>query len=86
VDCDLAALSPTEDVRLATTNGKVTLFLPEDVSAVLDATNTNGTITIYDFTVIYDSPTEHHIRGRIGSGASTINVTTTNGDIVVRRR
>ncbi|MBN2465696.1 DUF4097 family beta strand repeat protein [candidate division WOR-3 bacterium] len=86
VDCDLAALSPTEDVGLATTNGKVTLLLPEDVSAVLEATNTNGILTIYDFTVVYDVQEEHHLRARIGSGASTINVTTTNGDIVIRRR
>jgi DUF4097 and DUF4098 domain-containing protein YvlB len=86
VDCELAALGPTEDVGLATTNGKVTLLLPDDVSALIDATNTNGFITIYDFTVVYESQTEHHIRGRIGSGASSITITTTNGDIVVRRR
>jgi DUF4097 and DUF4098 domain-containing protein YvlB len=86
VDCDLAALAPTESVGLATTNGGVTLLLPADVSAVIDATNTNGTITIYDFTVIYEQQTTTHIRGRIGSGASTITITTTNGDITVRRR
>jgi hypothetical protein len=86
VDCDLTALGPTEDVRLATTNGKVTLLLPDDVSALIDATNTNGLITIYDFTVVYESQTENHLRGRIGSGASSITITTTNGDIMVRRR
>ena len=86
VDCDLTALGPTEDVGLATTNGKVTLLLPDDVSALIDATNTNGLITIYDFTVVYESQTENHLRGRIGSGASSITITTTNGDIVVRRR
>jgi len=86
VDCELAALGPTEDVGLATTNGKVTLLLPDDVSAVIDATNSNGLITIYDFTVIYDTQTEHHVHARIGSGASSITITTTNGDVVVRRR
>ncbi len=86
VDCDLAALGAAENVGLATTNGAVTLLLPDDVSAVIDITNTNGLITIYDFTVIYESQTEHHLRGRIGSGASSITVTTTNGDVTVRRR
>ncbi len=86
IDCDLAALGPTENVGLATTNGAVTLLLPADVSAVIDATNTNGTITIYDFTVIYEQQTTTHLRGRIGSGASTITITTTDGDITVRRR
>jgi len=86
VGCDVAALGPAEDVGLATTNGEVTLWLPDDVSALIDITNTNGTITIYDFTVFYESQTEHHLRGRIGSGASSINITTTNGDVTVRRR
>jgi len=86
VDCDLAALGPTETVGLATTNGDVTLLLPADVSALIDASNTSGLITIYDFTVIYEEQTATHIRGRIGSGASSITITTTNGDITVRRR
>lgn len=86
VDCELAELGPTDDVGLATTNGKVTLWLPDDVSALIDATNTNGLITIYDFTVVYEVQTEHHLRGRIGSGASSITITTANGDVTVRRR
>ena len=86
VDCDLAALGATDSVGLATTDGKVTLLLPEDVSALIDATNTTGLITIYDYTVIYEVQTDHHIQGRIGSGASSITITTTDGDVVVRRR
>jgi hypothetical protein len=86
VDCDLAGLRVTEEVGLATTNGKVTLLLPEDVSAVIEATNSAGFITIHDFTVTYESQTQHHVRARIGSGASSITITTTNGDVVVRRR
>ncbi len=86
VDCDLAALRPAENVSLATTNGKVTLLLPDAVSAVIDVTNTSGFLTIYDFTAVYEIQEEHHLRARIGSGASTINITTTNGNVVVRRR
>jgi hypothetical protein len=86
VDCDLAALGASENVGLQTTNGKVTLLLPADVSALIDATTTNGTITINDFTVVYEIQTENHLRGSIGSGASSITITTTNGDITVRRR
>jgi len=86
IDCDLAALGAAENVGLATTNGTVTLLLPADVSALIDITNTNGLITIYDFTVIYESQTEHHLHGRIGSGASSITITTTNGAVTVRRR
>jgi hypothetical protein len=86
IDCDIAALRPTEAVGLSTTNGKVTLLLPDDVSALIEVTNSNGLITIYDFTVTYETQTENHIRARIGSGASTVTITTTNGDVVVRSR
>jgi DUF4097 and DUF4098 domain-containing protein YvlB len=61
-------------------------LLPDDVSAVIEATNTDGLITIYDFTVTYETQDEHHIRARIGSGASGITIVTTSGDIVVRSR
>ncbi|MBM3330717.1 DUF4097 domain-containing protein [candidate division WOR-3 bacterium] len=86
IDCDIAVLDVAEDVGLATTNGKVTLLLPADVSAVVEVTNSTGMITIHDFTVTYETQTEHHVRARIGSGASDITITTTNADVVVRRR
>ena len=87
VDCDLAALGPVEDVILQTTNGTVTLLLPADVSAIVDATNTGAAIAILGFTsVVYDVQEEHHVRARIGSGASSVTITTTNGSITVRAR
>jgi DUF4097 and DUF4098 domain-containing protein YvlB len=86
IDCDLAELGATEACALSTTNGYVTLLLPDDVSATIDATTTAGTITIHDFTVRYDQQTSTHVHGQIGSGASDITISTTNGDIVVRRR
>ncbi|HTW92863.1 MAG TPA: DUF4097 family beta strand repeat-containing protein [bacterium] len=86
IDCDVSSLGAADSVDLETTNGKVTLLLPVDVSALIDATNTNGSITFYDYTVTYNTQTSNHVRGTIGSGASPIMITTTNGDIVVRRR
>jgi hypothetical protein len=86
IDCDIAVLRPTEDVALSTTNGKVTLLLPDDVSVLIDATNTNGFITVYDFTVTYETQEDNHVLARIGSGASEITIETTNGDVVIRSR
>ena len=87
VECDITTLGPAEDVILETTNGTVTLWLPADVSAVVDATNTNARIFVLGFTsVVYDKLEEHHVRARIGSGASSVTITTTNGSITVRAR
>ena len=87
VDCDVAELGTTEGVTLGTSNGAVTLLLPADVSATIDATNTNSSITIVDFTnVTYEVQRQHHVRARIGSGAASVTITTTNGAITVRAR
>ncbi len=87
IRCDIAGLTTAQAVLLETTNGDITLFLPADVSATIDARNTNGTIAFYDFNFTFDSlPTEHHVRAIIGSGSSPINLRTTDGNITVRRR
>lgn len=87
VECDLAGLGPTEDAAISTTNGKVTLFLPADVSAGFDAATTNGEVTVSGFgTVTYDVSERTHKRGRIGSGASSVNIKTSNADILIRAR
>jgi hypothetical protein len=86
VSCDLAELGATEAVTLVTSNGAVTLLLPPDVSATVDATTSNGLITINDFTVSYEVQERDHVRGQIGSGASTITISTTKGNVTVRRR
>jgi DUF4097 and DUF4098 domain-containing protein YvlB len=87
VDCDLAEFGATDVASLATSNGKVTLYLPADVSAVFDATTTNADITISGFAqVSYEISERTHKRGRIGSGASDVSIVTSNGDVVVRAR
>jgi len=87
VECDLAALGPTESCRLTTTNGAVTVWLPEDISANFDLLTTNSDVTVTGFANIsYDVSERSHKKGRIGSGASTVNVQTSNSAILVRSR
>ncbi len=87
ISCDLASLGPTESAILETSNGKVTLSLPSDVSAAFDARTSNGDITITGFSSItYETSERTHKRGQIGSGASIITVSTSNADIIIRAR
>ncbi|MEO0020127.1 MAG: DUF4097 family beta strand repeat-containing protein [candidate division WOR-3 bacterium] len=86
IDCDLSFLPATSGAELATSNGKVTLRLPPDVSAYITATTSNGTVVITGYQVHYDENTQKHIKARIGSGASPITITTSNGDIVIQNR
>lgn len=83
----LAELTPTEAVALGTTTGDVALLLTADVSTTIDATDSNATIGIFDFSaVVYEVQQEHHVRARIGSGASSVTITTSNASITVRAR
>lgn len=86
IDCDLSLLPATGAAELVTSNGKVTLRLPPDVSANITATTSNGTVVITGYQVQYDENTQKHIKARIGSGASPITITTTNGDIIIQNR
>ncbi len=86
IECDIAELPATRAVQLTTTNGKVTLRLPPDVSALVTATTTNGTVVVTGYQVQYLEQSRSRIRAKIGSGASTININTTNGDILIQSR
>uniref|UniRef100_A0A7C4GE37 DUF4097 domain-containing protein n=1 Tax=candidate division WOR-3 bacterium TaxID=2052148 RepID=A0A7C4GE37_UNCW3 len=87
IDCDLSDLGPTQNAVLRTSNGKVTLRLPADVSALVDASTSNGSVTIAGFpSVTYELQERERQRARIGSGAATVTITTSNADVVIRAR
>lgn len=86
IDCDIVYLPATRSVQLRTSNGKVTLRLPPDVSATITATTTNGTVVVTGYQVQYLEQSRSRIRAKIGSGASPININTTNGDILIQSR
>ncbi len=87
VECDLAELAPTGTATFETSNGSVTLWLPEDVSASFDCQTSDGDITVSGFNNIrFDTSERTHKTGTIGSGAATVRVSTSNGDIVIRPR
>ncbi|MBM3314659.1 DUF4097 domain-containing protein [candidate division WOR-3 bacterium] len=86
VECDLSLLEPTGRLTINTTNGTVTVLLPADVSASVEATTTNGDVLVSGFQFQYEEQTATHIKGRIGSGAATVTIETTNGDVSIRPR
>ncbi|MGQ9678602.1 MAG: DUF4097 family beta strand repeat-containing protein [bacterium] len=86
IDCDIAYLPPAKAVQLVTSNNRITLRLPPDVSATITATTSSGTVVITGYQVEYLENSRSRIRARIGSGASEINLNTTNGDILIQSR
>jgi DUF4097 and DUF4098 domain-containing protein YvlB len=69
-----------------TTNGGVTMTIPDGYSAELEVGTTNGGIDI-DFPVtIQGRLGRRQLRTTLGDGGSTIRAVTTNGGVRVARR
>jgi hypothetical protein len=86
VSIDIAAVGP-ERISLLTTNGGVTLALPETAKADLSASCTNGSINVSALGGLEISEkSRRHLEGRLNGGGTPIEVVTTNGGIRVRAR
>lgn len=75
-----------QTIRLHTTNGGVTLVLPGDAGADVDAATTNGRISS-DFGDVPGPtmPAHHAAKFKIGAGGAAVSLHTTNGGIRVKR-
>ena len=72
-------------IRLATTNGSITLTLPDDFSGMLDANTSNGVIHS-ELPVAVSHQSKRHLAGRLGTESETpIDIETKNGGIRLKR-
>ena len=70
---------------LQTTNGGVTLTLPEDYSARLETQTVNGGMQI-DFPVTVQGRIGRSISTQLGAGGPLIKVRTSNGGVTIRQK
>ncbi len=70
---------------VSTTNGSVTLQVPDGYNAKLEASTTNGGMS-FDFPVTVQGRINRRIAADLGSGGAPIRVRTTNGGVSVKRR
>ncbi len=84
VECEVAALDGTQ-VDVHTTNGSVTVWVNPDLPATLEASTTNGNLTMNDISLDNATASKHSIRGDLGSPKGTLSVRTTNGNATINR-
>jgi DUF4097 and DUF4098 domain-containing protein YvlB len=77
---ELAALG-ADGVDLQTTNGQISLTLPADAKADLDASVTNGAISVTGLKLEALDKSRRHLSARINGGGTPITASTTNGAI-----
>ena len=73
------------EVKASTSNSAITVRLPERVNAELRAATSNSNVTSdYDVTV-RGAISKNRLEGRLGSGGSLINLTSSNGPIRIQK-
>jgi Toastrack DUF4097 len=82
---ELKSLDPEGEVSAQTTNGSVRVYLPGAVKADLSAETTNGRVYVSFPVSGKEIMTTKSVRGTINGGGAEISLSTTNGDISVRR-
>ncbi len=85
IDAELHQIDDGEDLSFRTTNGGITVSLPEEIHADLTARTTNGSIRT-DFPVeVVGKMSRTRIDGEINGGGGKLDLKTTNGGIKIRK-
>jgi len=86
VRIEMAAPWKGADVRAKTVNGGVELVVPGGVSARLEASTTNGGITVGFPITVQGDLGRRHVSATLGSGGPLIDLAATNGGIQITRK
>ena len=82
----LAFAAAPSHVEAGTTSGGITVRLPADAGFVLDAHSSSGDISCkFPISVTGSSGARHVMRGSVGSGAGSVVLHTSSGDIRIER-
>lgn len=73
-----------ETLDVSTTNGGVTMTVPENYSAHLETGTVNGSISV-DFPVTVQGRITKELAVNLGSGGATVKAMTTNGGVRIKR-
>lgn len=85
IEAEIRELDPGAGVDLSTTNGDLMAVLPTNLKARLEAVTTNGRVSIGFPVEMVGRASSKMVVGRIGGGGAEVTLSTTNGNIVVKR-
>lgn len=81
VNVELKEVTSNEEMEFLTTNGNITVNIPESIDCEVRARTTNGSIRT-DFPLeVLGKYGSKHLKGKINEGGSVIFIETTNGSI-----
>jgi hypothetical protein len=86
IEAEIGRTDWTGELEFSSVNGRIVLTAPASLSADIEAKTVNGGIDS-DFPITVQGRVQrHHLRGRIGEGGRSLEMSTVNGGIELRRR
>jgi hypothetical protein len=85
VSVEMASLG-AHRVALETTNGGVTLALPDEAKADVDASVTNGGISVNGVKLEVTEQSRRRLQGKMNGGGTVVELKTVNGGVRLRSR
>jgi hypothetical protein len=83
----IMAKVPEKGASVSTTNGPVSIALPENIDATIDATTVTGSISSsFAIPISGSSFSPKRVRGTLGKGGPTIRLRAVNGNIRIEKR
>jgi hypothetical protein len=83
IRAELVQVTAGRELNFETTNGRITLIVPQSLAANIDAGTTNGSITT-DLPVTTKNFESNSLRGAVNGGGPSLRLRTTNGGIEIR--
>ena len=81
IDAEVSSI--TDDLEIATSNGRVRIYLAPDLDANVDIHTSNGGITLHDAIITTSQVSSTRVTGTLGSGGYNLEISTSNGNIEV---
>ncbi len=73
-----------DNLAIRSSNGNITVSLPSNISAQLEASTSNGNITYADLPLTVNELSKTKMTGKLGEGTNRINLETSRGSITMK--
>ncbi|MDY6865391.1 MAG: DUF4097 family beta strand repeat-containing protein [Halobacteriota archaeon] len=80
-DIEVEVLDIARDIEIKSKNGAIDVYLNPSLNADIDASTSNGEISMDDLELELVSSSRDEIKGKLGDGGSRIEISTANGDV-----
>ena len=83
IECDMYGFPSEGELTMSSTNGKITLRMPSQISTDFTVSCVNGSVTVAGFPIIdYTRNDPKRKEGTIGDGGASVTISTVNGNII----